>query len=270
MSELKTNLQEILQEKQEKIIPENIKKDVQIFDVVGTLEGGTTTSGVKLFETEEEMQADSAAQEGDLAIVYNQTNQTFLGLFKYVLNHTDTSKTQIVPLINFTHITAGGFTSGDYDTVNVKNIENAIKSIPSLYENNAVSLLVFKYQNKFYAGTMNGRTLRESGGTKSTITNKCPDLFKNTTDSTCETIGYSDYYSYGINANFEYYELDLENGTLNNTKLTSAMKTFNDSSSRRYYVPSLSDINTIYLLGAYRVTSSRFGFSCISIYVWLF
>lgn len=38
MSELKTNLQEILQEKQDKIIPENIKKDVQIFDVVGSLE----------------------------------------------------------------------------------------------------------------------------------------------------------------------------------------------------------------------------------------
>ena len=75
MSELKTNLQEILQEKQEKIIPENIKKDVQIFDVVGTLEGGTTTSGVKLFETEEEMQADSTAQEGDLAVVYREEIQ---------------------------------------------------------------------------------------------------------------------------------------------------------------------------------------------------
>ena len=46
MSELKTNLQEILQEKQEKIIPENIKKNVTIFDVTGTYEGsgGTDTS----------------------------------------------------------------------------------------------------------------------------------------------------------------------------------------------------------------------------------
>ena len=75
MSDLKINLQEILQEKQEKIIPENIKKDVQIFDVVGTLEGGTTASGVKLFETEEEMQADSTAQEGDLAVVYREEIQ---------------------------------------------------------------------------------------------------------------------------------------------------------------------------------------------------
>lgn len=39
MSELKTNLDEILQEKQNKIIPENIKKDIQIFDVIGTYEG---------------------------------------------------------------------------------------------------------------------------------------------------------------------------------------------------------------------------------------
>ena len=75
MSDLKINLQEILQEKQEKIIPENIKKDVQIFDVVGTLEGGTTASGVKLFETEEEMQADSTAKEGDLAVVYREEIQ---------------------------------------------------------------------------------------------------------------------------------------------------------------------------------------------------
>lgn len=39
MSDLKTNLEQILQEKEDKIIPDNIKKDVQIFDVVGTYEG---------------------------------------------------------------------------------------------------------------------------------------------------------------------------------------------------------------------------------------
>ena len=73
MSRLKTNLQNILQEKEQKIIPENIKSGVQIFDVTGTYEGsGQTTSGVKLFETEESMQADTTAQEGDLAIVYKK------------------------------------------------------------------------------------------------------------------------------------------------------------------------------------------------------
>lgn len=44
MSELKTNLEQILQEKTEKIIPENIKKDISIFDVTGTLETGIDTS----------------------------------------------------------------------------------------------------------------------------------------------------------------------------------------------------------------------------------
>lgn len=73
MSKLKDDLTQILQEKQEKIIPENIKKDVQIFDVVGTLESGT--SGVKLFETQEEMQADESAKEGDLAVVYRNEVQ---------------------------------------------------------------------------------------------------------------------------------------------------------------------------------------------------
>ena len=72
MSELKTNLQEILQEKQEKIIPENIKKDVTIFDITGTYEG---SGDVKLFETVEEMQADENSKEGDLAVVYRSEIQ---------------------------------------------------------------------------------------------------------------------------------------------------------------------------------------------------
>lgn len=45
MSQLKNDLQEIYQEKVQKIIPENIKKDIQIFDVVGTYGGsGVDTS----------------------------------------------------------------------------------------------------------------------------------------------------------------------------------------------------------------------------------
>lgn len=41
MTELEQNLNEILNEKQTKIIPENIKKGVTIFNVVGTYEGTT-------------------------------------------------------------------------------------------------------------------------------------------------------------------------------------------------------------------------------------
>lgn len=43
MSSLYDNLEKILVQKIEKIIPENIKKDVQIFNVVGTLEPGIIT-----------------------------------------------------------------------------------------------------------------------------------------------------------------------------------------------------------------------------------
>lgn len=87
MSELKTNLEAILQEKQGKIIPGNIKKDVQIFDVIGTYEGsGRTDYNVKLFETEEEMQADSTAKEGDLAVVYR----------KEIQNMTSDTQTQYI------------------------------------------------------------------------------------------------------------------------------------------------------------------------------
>lgn len=43
MSDLKTNLEAILQEKQDKIIPANIKKDIQIFDITGTYEGLDTS-----------------------------------------------------------------------------------------------------------------------------------------------------------------------------------------------------------------------------------
>lgn len=53
MSTLKQKAQDILDEKEEKIIPENIKKDIQIFDVTGTLEEGVDTS-------------DATATEGDL------------------------------------------------------------------------------------------------------------------------------------------------------------------------------------------------------------
>lgn len=52
MSDLKTNLELILEEKNNKIKPENIKKDIQIFDITGTLEEGILTSD-QLYQAEE-------------------------------------------------------------------------------------------------------------------------------------------------------------------------------------------------------------------------
>ena len=52
----------------ENLKSENIKKDVSIFGVTGSLE--SSSGQIKLFETQEEMQADPDAKEGDLAVVY--------------------------------------------------------------------------------------------------------------------------------------------------------------------------------------------------------
>ena len=68
------------------IVPENIKKDVTILGVTGTHEGGGAGE-VKLFATKEEMRTDNTAQEGDLAIVYNENATT---------NFTPTAETQVV------------------------------------------------------------------------------------------------------------------------------------------------------------------------------
>ena len=78
MSTLKELSNDILTEKTTKIIPENIKKDIQIFDITGTYEGsgGGGSGDIKLFKTVEEMQADPEASEGDLAVVYRSEIQS--------------------------------------------------------------------------------------------------------------------------------------------------------------------------------------------------
>ena len=55
----------------ENLKSENIKKDVSIFGVTGSLE--SSSGQMKLFETQEEMQADPDAKEGDLAVVYDDS-----------------------------------------------------------------------------------------------------------------------------------------------------------------------------------------------------
>ena len=70
---LETKLNQILNEKITKIIPENIKKDIQIFDITGTYEGsgGGGSEDVKLFESIQAMNNSTGNQNGDLAIVYS-------------------------------------------------------------------------------------------------------------------------------------------------------------------------------------------------------
>ena len=67
MATLYEKANEILTEKTQKIIPSNIKKDIEIFDVTGTLE-----SGAKIYKNLKEMQSDITAKEGDYGIVYDK------------------------------------------------------------------------------------------------------------------------------------------------------------------------------------------------------
>ena len=71
MSTLKELCEQILYEKNNKIIPDKIKKDWKIFDILGTYEESGDSGNVKLFDTIEHMQADPNPQNEDLAIVYN-------------------------------------------------------------------------------------------------------------------------------------------------------------------------------------------------------
>ena len=145
MSDLKINLQEILQEKQEKIIPENIKKDVQIFDVTGTYEGsGSSTTGVKLFETEEEMRADSTAQEGDLALVYKEDIQ----------NMTANTQTQYI-IFPETVVLPEAITSGRY--IMLQSVEDSNRYNIILNSGN------FDFQGQYGSGRIRVQYSSEDG-----------------------------------------------------------------------------------------------------------
>ena len=72
MASLTENLTEIKRQKDTYILPENLKKDVTVFGITGTYEGSSSVvEGIKQFSTVEEMQSDTNAKEGDLAVVYD-------------------------------------------------------------------------------------------------------------------------------------------------------------------------------------------------------
>ena len=58
-------------EKDEKIIPSNIRKDVTIYGVTGTLDSGSSSSSnIKLFSSREEMLRDSSVEDNTFGVVY--------------------------------------------------------------------------------------------------------------------------------------------------------------------------------------------------------
>lgn len=72
MLQLKEQLESILQEKNEKIIPENIRQGITIFGKTGILIPSDDTRTVKRFSSVEEMQKDPNPVADDLAIIYSK------------------------------------------------------------------------------------------------------------------------------------------------------------------------------------------------------
>ena len=70
---LETKLNRILREKNEKIIPENFKAGIQLFDIIG--------SAPTIFNTKEEIEASLDLPDRTFAIVYNTS---FEGLFRFI------------------------------------------------------------------------------------------------------------------------------------------------------------------------------------------
>ena len=81
MSTLKQKAQDILDEKEEKIIPENIKKDIQIFDVTGTLEEGIDTSDATA--TENDLVENTTAYVNGIKISGNLVDQREQSSLRY-------------------------------------------------------------------------------------------------------------------------------------------------------------------------------------------
>ena len=75
-NDLQTKLDAILLDKNTNLLPENLKKGVTLLGVEGNLEaGGSAEVPVKLFNSEEELQADPTKEIGDLAVTYYKSLQ---------------------------------------------------------------------------------------------------------------------------------------------------------------------------------------------------
>ena len=85
VKELIVNINDILEEKETHLIPENIKNGVNIFGITGNYVGDEPD--VKLFDTVANMQADPSPNLNDLAVVYNNTSNNFQGLYEYTTNN---------------------------------------------------------------------------------------------------------------------------------------------------------------------------------------
>ena len=104
---LETKRNRILNEKNEKIIPENIKKDVQIFDIIGTLENSGIDTSDATATAKDIVQGATAYVNGE-KITGSMPNNG-------ALTYTPSEQEQTIP---------AGYTSGG--TVNAIDYSNTL------------------------------------------------------------------------------------------------------------------------------------------------
>ena len=131
MATLEENLQEIKNQKDTFIKPENLKEGITCFGITGTLTGNTTT---KIYDTVETMQADTTQADGTICIVgirdvdKSETNRPDINIFELPENIPASDVT------TGTLITFGNGTFGITDTnIYIEAMENMVTDQYTLY-----------------------------------------------------------------------------------------------------------------------------------------
>ena len=163
MSDLGDKLVEIKRQKDEYILPENIRKNVTVYGVTGTLETGSGGGDVKLFDTIEHMQEDENAHEGDLAIVYREDMQPITEESEF---SSCTFPNEVVLNEAFTGSIYGGFGATEQGVVFAATVE--VSSSRFIFSDYVESEIIAQYTSQdgiTYTRTDGGEELVEFGTT---------------------------------------------------------------------------------------------------------
>ena len=163
MSELQDNLTEILRQKNTYLLPTNIRSGVTILGVTGTLEPGSGGGDVKLFATEQQMQADPEASEGDLAVVYRNELEGITGDSEF---SSCICPNEVVLSEAFTGSISGAFGATDQGVVFAATVE--VSSSRFIFSDYVESEIIAQYTSSdgiTYTRTDGGEELVEFGTT---------------------------------------------------------------------------------------------------------
>jgi hypothetical protein len=142
MTDLEEKLNDILDEKETKIIPGNIKKDVEIFDITGTYEGGGTVNWTDYYGNSVTGSTNAAnARTAFVKLIKKIPVQlipegislkyTFAGL-ENLVESPDIDMTNVTVMSNTFYLCKSLATVRLYDTSNVTNMNNTFGGCSSL------------------------------------------------------------------------------------------------------------------------------------------